>query len=259
MPGFFVYFCPKSFEQNRNFSYNRKSMRKIDVAGNWKMYELLAEAVNTSCNNFFTFIISVFLILQGFVVITDAQHKKIPKEPFQIVDNSTGKNVSEVLIIPRYYSASGVLIASPKVTGAIPTVHQYLKHPFIYKTSEQFLIKKPMFFKGLPLLFVFIGQFKDIEGVLVVATGYRPLWTDDLWAETRYNEERKMKLTPISDEEWAMLLKNELNPLMKGDSQITSGCKMWDFPAECAIKVDFKKKEKEMVSSFLLQTKIETK
>jgi hypothetical protein len=221
--------------------------------------ELLAEAVNASYRQFFTFIFSAFLILQGLAANTDAQHKKIPKEPFQIVDASNGKNVSEVLVIPRYFSANGILIVSPEVTGATPAVRQYLKHPFIYKTGQQFLIKKPMFFKGLPLLFVFIGQFKDIEGVLVVAKGYRPLWTDDLWAETRYNEERKITLDPISDEEWAMILKNDLNPLVKGDSLITSGCQIWDFEADCALKVDFKKKEKEMVSSFLLQTKIETK
>lgn len=229
-------------------------MKKPGSIGNCKTHKLLIEAVDNSFSYFFTFIFSLLLILQCFVVITDAQHKRIPKEPFQIVDASSGKIVPEVLIIPMYYSASGVYTASPKTTGAMPVVKQYLKHPFLYKTSEQFLVKKPMFFKGLPLLFVFIGQFKDIQGVLVIAKGYRPLWTDDLWTETSYNRERKMKLTPISNEEWSSLLKNELNPLVKGDSQITSGCKMWDFPAECALKIDFKKKEKEMVSSFLLQT-----
>lgn len=234
-------------------------MRKPVIAGNWKMSEKLEKAVFTPGSHFFTIIFSAVLTLQGLVAVTDAQHKKIPKEPVQIVDASNGKVISEALIIPKYYSANGIYIASPEPSGMVPRVRQYLKYPFVYKTGEQFLVKKPMFFKGLPLLLVFVGQFKDIEGIMVLAKGYRPLWTDDLWGSSLDNQPRKLTLTPISDEEWAKLLKNELNPLVKGDEKITSGCKIWDYEADCELNVDFKKKERELIRSFLLQTKIETK
>ena len=176
-------------------------MKKGVTARNRNVFEGCVKAVKQSRCRFFALTFSVFVILYGFVVITQAQRSKIPKEPVQIVDAATGSIIPEVLIIPRYYSASGVIMLSPKLTGAVPTVRLYLKHPFIYKTGEQFIVKKPMFFKGLPLLFVFAGQFKDIQGVLVVAKGYRPLWTDDLWGNLLDDEPRKMKLTPVSDEE----------------------------------------------------------
>ena len=108
-----------------------------------------------------------------------AQQKKVPKEPFQVVDASTGKTIPKILVIPRYSSAIGIFIAPEGPSRG--SVRNYLDKPFVYRTGEPFIIKQPKFFTGVPLLFVLIGKARETAGILVIAPGYLPLWTDDLW------------------------------------------------------------------------------
>jgi len=187
-----------------------------------------------------------------------AQHIKVPKEPFKIVDASTGKTIPEILVIPFYSSYKGVFIAPEGPSKA--TVHHYLKDPFIYRTGEPFVIKQPRVFIGLPLAIVFIGKGTDLNGVLVIAPGYRPLWTDNLWSysgNSRY--ERKFQLTPVSDKEWSLLLEKELSPFVKGASRINDNCQLWGDPEKCSLEIKYNKKERELVYSFLQQVGRETK
>ena len=82
-------------------------------------------------------------------------------------------------------------------------------------------MKQPRVFTGLPLLFIFIGAGKDLEGILVIAPGYRPLWTNDLWwYPGNPSYERKLLLTSVSDNEWSQLLEKELSPFLKRASRM---------------------------------------
>ena len=183
-----------------------------------------------------------------------AQHTKVPKEPFQIVDASTGKTIPEILVIPLYSSYKGIFIAPEGPSKAI--VRSYLDNPFVYRTGEPFRVKQPRVFTGLPLLFVFIGAGKDLEGILVIAPGYRPLWTNDLWwYPGNPTDERKLSLTSVSDNEWSQLLEKELSPFLKGASRINDNCDMWTLPERCKLKVQYNKKERELVRSFLQRQK----
>jgi hypothetical protein len=138
-------------------------------------------------------------------------------------------------------------------------VRIYLDNPFVYRTGEPFKVKQPRVFTGLPLLFVFIGKGRDINGILVVAPGYRPLWTEDLgWYPGNPSYERKLQLTPISDNEWSLLLEKELSPFIKGASRINENCHLWNLE-KCPLKINYNKKERELVRSFLQQAKKATK
>jgi hypothetical protein len=185
--------------------------------------------------------------LESFLKPARAQHIKVPKEPFQVLDASTGKTVSEVLVIPLYSSYKGVFIAPEGPSKA--TVHIYLDSPFVYHAGEPFVIKQPRVFTGLPLILIFIGEGNDLDGILVIAPGYRPLWTEDLWWYPGL--ERMLQLNPIPDREWSLLLERELSPFLKGASRINDNCQMWDLPERCNLKVRYSKKERELVRSFL--------
>jgi hypothetical protein len=183
-----------------------------------------------------------------------AQHKKVPKEPFQVVDASTGKTIPEILVIPRYSSSIGIFIAPEGPSKG--SVRHYLNSPFVYRTGEPFIIKQPKVFTGAPLLFVLIGKAKDLDGILVIAPGYRPLWTDDLWWYPGYpSYERKLQLVPISNNEWSLLLEQELSPLVKGAPRINENCQLWGLPEKCTLGIDYGKKARELVRSFLQQTR----
>jgi hypothetical protein len=196
-----------------------------------------------------------FLSLGDFPERTAAQHTKVPQEPFQIVDASTGKAIPEVLVIPLYSSYKGVFI--PPEGPSKAAVRSYLDNPFVYRTGEPFVVKQPRVFTGLPLIFVFIGESKDLNGILVIAPGYLPLWTEDLWWYPGH--ERRLKLTPISDREWSLLLEKELSPFLKGASRIKDSCQLWSLPERCNLKVQYDKKERELVRSYLQRAAKETK
>ena len=200
--------------------------------------------------------------LDRFSERASAQQKKVPKEPYQVVDASTGKMIPEILVIPLYSSAKGIFIAPEGPSKATSRI--YLDNPFVYRTGEPFKVKQPRGFTGLPLLFVLIGKGKDLEGILVIAPGYRPLWTNDLWWYPGYpgytsEYKRKLQLTPISDNEWSLQLEKELRPFLKGASRIKDNCDMWSLPEHCNLKIQYDKNERGLVRSFLQQAKKETK
>jgi hypothetical protein len=196
--------------------------------------------------------------LDCFSIRAKAQHKQVPREPFQVVAASTEKTIPEILVIPRYFSGTGVFIAPEGPASSTKRI--YLDNPFVYRAGEPFVIKQPSGFCGLPLLFVFIGTVRDLEGVLVVAPGYRPLWTDDLWWYPGYPDyERKLRLTPISDSEWSQLLAKELSPFVNNASRITDNCQVWNLPEDCNLEIQYGKKERELVRSFLQHAKSKNK
>jgi len=184
-----------------------------------------------------------------------AQQSKIPKEPLQVVDASTGKLIPELLLIPRYSSFKGVSTLLGEGPGR-GSDNFYLAKPFVYRTGTPFILKLPKspgF--GLPGL-LFIGKGRSLEGVLLIAPGYRPLWFAGLWS---VGSERRVQLTPISTSEWSLLLEQTLSRLEKESARIDDNCSFWDTPSPCSLEIHYSKKERELVHSFLERSRAETK
>jgi hypothetical protein len=180
-----------------------------------------------------------------------AQQSKIPKEPLQVTDASTGKLIPEFFVIPRYSSFTGTSTLLGEGPGR-GTDRNYLAKPFIYRTGDPFVLRLPKSIGvGLPG-FIFIGKGRSIDGVLVVATRYRPMWFTRLWS---IGSERKLQLTPISGNEWSLLVEKALSPLEKGVLRISDGCSFWGLPEQCTLEVHFNKKERQLVRSFLQQAR----
>jgi len=181
-----------------------------------------------------------------------AQQKKIPKNPFKFSDAVTRKPIPEVLMIPRYYSATGIFIAPEGPAKA--TSRNYLDKPFLYRTGDPFILKTPGF-HGAPLFPVLIGKGGSIEGILIVAPRYRPIWFDNLW-QTRdiwnTRDIRNLQLTPIPDNEWSLLLEKKLSPLTKESVLAVDDFQFWGlYGAERRLYISYDKDERELVRQFL--------
>ena len=177
------------------------------------------------------------------------QHRKVPEDRVQFVDAVTGAIISEVLVMPRYSLAKGVFIAPEGPRKAV--VSNYLDYPFVYRDGEPFKIKQPLQFVGLPLIQVSIGQMKDLDGILVVARDYSPLWTDDLWWPP--GQQRKLKLSPIPHERWLLLMKSDLGHVLTKSSRLRENCELWQIGERCDLKIKYDRKERELVRSFLTE------
>lgn len=185
--------------------------------------------------------------LDGLCARGLAQQKKIPREPVQFVDASTGRPVPELLLIPRYSSFKGVSTMLGEGPGR-GTERDYLAKPFVYRAGAPFILKRPKS-RGLLLgPFAFIGKGRSVWGVLVFAHGYRPRWFVNLWSE---GAERKLQLTPISGDEEARRLREVFGPLEHGATHIRDDCGFWQLAAPCALEIHFDDKERELVRSFL--------
>jgi len=205
-------------------------------------------------------VIGISFIAVSFSPEVLAQQKKIPKNPFRFSDAVTGKPIPEVLVLPRYSSAKGIFIAPEGPAKA--TYRNYLDKPFLYRTEDPFILKTPKFC-GLPLFQVFIGKARGIEGILIVAPRYRPIWFDNLW-QTRdiwnTRDIRGLRLTPIPNNEWSLLLEKELNPLAEKSVLSVDDFQFWGlYEAERSLYIDYNKDERELVKKFLQSATIESK
>lgn len=192
--------------------------------------------------------------LNSFSERVSAQKRRIPKEPFQITDASTGKPIPEVLVIPRYYSVTGIV---PSLFVKRKDVYRnYLDKPFIYRTGEPFILNVPKF-NRVPLIQISVAKGRDIDGALVVAPKYRPSWIGNLWA---IGGDRKIQLTPISDDEWLQLLEKKLNPLTTETVLVSDDYRFWDLPNEkFTLYIYYDNKERELVRSFLQKGSVDNK
>lgn len=191
---------------------------------------------------------------------TLAQQKKIFKEPFKVVDASTGKPITEILVLPRYSTFQGISTMLGEGPGS-GTYRNYLDKPFLYRTGEPFILKLPKS-TGVNAGLLFAGKGRSLSGIIIIAPKYRPIWFDDLW-RTRdiWNTRniRDLQLTPLSDNEWSSLLEKELSPFVKGASHINDNCQLWDLPEKCSLEIYYDEKERRLVQSFFQQSKVGTK
>ena len=185
-----------------------------------------------------------------------AQKVKIPKDPVQVIDSSTEKPIAEVLVIPIYAYAVGAAFPPEGPGKAFSDIHYYVDNPFIYRTGEAFNVKRPAPFTGVPLLFLFAGKFRETEGVLVLAPGFRPFFmTERLWAPlSQPKYVRKFDLSPVAKDNWQALLANELRPFVDGLSHVRQHCYLFGLfvlDEKCKVEIEFDTKQRRLVRSFL--------
>jgi hypothetical protein len=93
-----------------------------------------------------------------------------------------------------------------------------------------------------------LGSFFSVA----IAPDYRALWFTSLWS---VGSERKLQLTPISDNKWSILSDKMLSPLESDASRISGNCSYWTFLRR-VLGNSLQQKERKLVRSFLQQPKL---
>lgn len=104
---------------------------------------------------FFSMVVLFFLT--GCLFIGKRQY--LSSDPIQFYDVMTGKEIHEVLILPRY-SKNGTA---------------YLAEPFVYHNGEKFIFRVPVSL-GVIFATTYVGQKKSVDGFVVFAKGYTARW-----------------------------------------------------------------------------------
>jgi hypothetical protein len=128
-----------------------------------------------------------------------AGHSPIPTTPVVFVDGKTYEQLDRVLIIPRYSSFRGLSTGAGHGPGG-GNYRRYLADPFIYKRGELFEPRLP---KSTGIIWGpgwgFTGKGISIDGIAVVARGYRPLWIGDPWGASSRPEPISLMPLPPPD------------------------------------------------------------
>ena len=151
----------------------------------------------------------------------------------------------------------GIALA-PEGPG-IGTHRNFLDKPFVYRTGAQFILEASTI-RGISLLPIFIGGGTDLQGIMIVAPGYRPLWFDDLWRlRDIWNKRdiRDLRLTPIPAKEWSALWEKNLNPLTDDAVLSVDDFQFWRlYESEPgSMDVDYDQDERQLVRGFLQPAK----
>lgn len=190
----------------------------------------------------------------GAIVVTSSScvyrgiGKAVRTDPVRFVDSSTGAPIPEVLVIPRYSSFDGL--------GVIPegpsrgTRHEYLGAPLVYRTGQSFSPTQPKS-SGLIWVWVYTGNIKHLDGVLVFAPGYRRTWFSDLWPRT--SVQREFRLRPSAPQESSRELQTALENLQRDKLTAPDDCLFWEPHTACPLDVRLKASERELVRSFVGQ------
>lgn len=128
--------------------------------------------------------------------------RAVDQTPLRIVDVVSGRPITYCLVIPVYDRAAGVGTMAGEGPGASVVEYKFVANPFIYRTGDPFKpIERGGGGIGLPFGIAGAGNGWGIDGVVVVAKGFNPMYIYKLWDRAE-RPELRFTLAPVSAAEW---------------------------------------------------------
>jgi hypothetical protein len=174
--------------------------------------------------------------------------QELPNAPWSFIDAPTQRVVDEVLIVPRYSSHTGVSTSGGHGPG-FASERVFVASPFIYKAGERLSPSVPRSGGVMSGPFqAFAGKAITLDGVLVVAPGYKPQWIWDLWSKA--DDTRRTDLQPLRPREAAAALRRIAELLRK--PVLTGGdVRPWSLGAGGRLEVRLEPEERDRADSWL--------
>lgn len=169
----------------------------------------------------------------------------VSTDPVRFVDAASGRTVSEVLVIPRYTSGSGISVMSAghgPSSDASPDL--YIAHPFRYHEGDKFTPAQPKTFALFVLGVVWIPSRTTLDGVVIVAPGYDPRWVDDF-----YGDRRCWQLSPLGAPSRFQQLARLRDSLSRDKLDRTEDFRLWSYGDKMDVR--FSSSERQNVLAFL--------
>jgi hypothetical protein len=149
---------------------------------------------------------SCFLLILAMIVapigrgcVSGKAQTPVSEAPIAFVDSQLHTALDQVLILPKYGAMTGVSTEGGHGPGP-GTDSQALAYPFVYRPGAPFRMRQPDskgIMLGPPGMF-FLGRGIAIDGVIVVAAGYKSQWLWSLW-ERRENMTVEMEPLAAAD------------------------------------------------------------
>jgi hypothetical protein len=171
----------------------------------------------------------------------------VPADPIIFKDANSGKVVVRLLVIPRY--SSGLGVATGFGHGPEWMVHRYyVANPFIYTPGESFKPYQPESSGvGSQSLGWFAGKSVSLDGIVVVAAGYKAKWTWSLWER---NFPDQFQMVPLPQPQARTELR-EIEALLNKKKLTGSEKDRWSLGEGLTIEMRLSAEEKAMVQSFI--------
>jgi hypothetical protein len=125
----------------------------------------------------------------------------------------------------------------------------YLSDPFRYYAGTPFSPPQPasqgiLWGEG----WAFAGKGRSLDGILVLAPRYRPLWVSDFWGG---QERRRWQLAPIAPAEAASELKRLLAVLERDELSDYEDYSLWSLGFGYRLEIRFTEADRQLVRTFL--------
>jgi len=171
----------------------------------------------------------------------------VPADPIFFKDANSGKVVARLLVIPRYSSGLGVATGFGHGPGWM--AHRYyVAYPFIYTPGESFKPYQPES-SGVASerLGWFAGKSVTLDGIVVVAPGYKAQWVWSLWERNFLDQ---FLLVPLPQPQARTELR-EIEALLQKRKLTGSEKDRWSLGEGLTIEVRLSAEEKAMAQSFI--------
>jgi len=191
-----------------------------------------------------SFLIGLSIIALACIPVYKRTQLKVRADTIRISDASSGGAISEVLVIPHYWSSD------PPTKREREIYHDYTARPFIYRRGNGFKLpnEKVIGFDWFPGC-KFTGEEVSLQGFLVIAPGYQPKWFGRSLDE---GLERGLELNPISVEKSSQMIEDFLSQIENKVIRIPIACAQYSSViSPCVLGVGFNKNERKIVRSFL--------
>jgi hypothetical protein len=173
--------------------------------------------------------------------------KRVPRAPLVLVDAQTGGATDGVLMIPRYSSFSGISTGAGHGPEFSTGSEVFIAHPFLYRQGKNFSPRQTSSAGVITLWpLAFVGSGSTLDGIMVVAPGYKPKWLSDLWPE----EQREIFLNPIVGSAARAELQR-ISAMIEDKTLSEADKRMFAYASPDPIYVRLTEREKQLIRSFV--------
>ena len=174
----------------------------------------------------------------------------VTKGPLPITDSTSNQLIAECLLIPRYTESSGV--STGYGHGSEAMSHSvFLASPFIYRAGETFAPQEGDI-NGVFAFGVFAGSGFDLDGVAVIAPGYKSQYISSLWDPLN---PRYFELEPLAVSD-ALAELNYVSSLLSRDELRGEERKTWSYAGDGSIDIRFNPNERQLVVAYMQDSRI---
>jgi len=187
--------------------------------------------------------------LAGCIPYYGRAQKRVPRNPITLVDAKTSQPIDTVLLIPRYSSFSGISSGGGHGPGISMSAKVFIAHPFLYHRGDSFAPLQTKA-KGVITLLpeTFFGSGSTLDGVVVIAPGYKPLWVWDFW----FADAPGRTLTPIAETDARRVLQ-DLSQMIARSVLSEAEKETFSYSASDAVYVRLTDADRQVMRAFIAE------